>query len=158
MVFEGCPAAFRLAVRSLAYPREARNMADYEKSTIDGFDYDTPVSVKPRKKQPPFIVVMNENCTSCSGSPACLPECPVACIHRMYEDGRPVRVYVDNDICIGCMNCFSDHYRPKSIMKGEYFSPVNVTAKRPGDKRSPMEYWDLMGRIAERNYDADDWL
>jgi len=46
----------------------------------------------------------------------------------------------------------------KSIMKGEYFSPVNVTAKRPGDKRSPMEYWDLMGRIAERNYDADDWL
>jgi sialic acid synthase SpsE len=43
-------------------------------------------------------------------------------------------------------------------MKGDDFSPANVTAKRPGGKRSPMEYWDLMGRIAERNYNADDWL
>ena len=46
----------------------------------------------------------------------------------------------------------------RSIIKGEHFSPENVTAKRPGDKRSPMEYWDVMGQIAERNYDADDWL
>tara|TARA_B100000686_G_scaffold145820_1_gene153315 strand:+ start:617 stop:1696 length:1080 start_codon:yes stop_codon:yes gene_type:complete len=46
----------------------------------------------------------------------------------------------------------------RSIAKGEHFSPANVTAKRPGDRRSPMEYWDLMGQIAERNYDADDWL
>ena len=46
----------------------------------------------------------------------------------------------------------------KGIMKGGEFSEANVTAKRPGDKRSPMEYWDLLGRLAERNYEADDCL
>ena len=46
----------------------------------------------------------------------------------------------------------------RSIVKGERFSPANVTAKRPGDKRSPMEYWDVIGRISERNHDADDGL
>ncbi|MDP7035284.1 MAG: hypothetical protein QF752_12390 [Planctomycetota bacterium] len=94
-------------------------MSTYTKTPMEGLDYDTPVSVKPRKKQPPFVVVMNENCTSCAGTPTCLPLCPVSCIHQIYDEGRPVRVYVDNEICIGCMNCFSDHYRPKNINKGD---------------------------------------
>lgn len=95
-------------------------MAEYEYKDVDGLVYSVPIDPKPRKKKPPLAVVMNTNCTSCAGSPVCMTECPVDCIHIIYDpDRRPQRVYVDNDICIGCMNCFSYELRPKDVIKGD---------------------------------------
>jgi ferredoxin len=94
-------------------------MADYEYKTIDGETYAVPKDVRPRKKTPPLVVVMNDNCTSCSGSPMCQTECPVDCIHLVLQEERPVRVWVDNDTCIGCMNCVSYEFRPKHVNLGD---------------------------------------
>lgn len=40
----------------------------------------------------------------------------------------------------------------RPIRKGEAFTPDNLTMLRPGDGRSPMEYWSLLGTAAERDY------
>jgi N-acetylneuraminate synthase len=42
------------------------------------------------------------------------------------------------------------------VRKGEVFTPENLTAKRPGDGVSPMRYWDTLGEVASRDYDADE--
>lgn len=44
------------------------------------------------------------------------------------------------------------------IKEGETFSEDNMTAKRPGDGVSPMEYWDYIGKTASRTYKKDDPL
>lgn len=94
-------------------------MAEYEYKQILDLTYSVPLGQKPRKKAPPLVVVMNENCNCCAGSPVCQSECPVDCIHPIYDEGRPMRVYCDTSICIGCMNCFSYDVRPKNIIKGD---------------------------------------
>ncbi len=95
-------------------------MAEYIYKDLEGLTYSVPVGQRPRKKQPPFVVVMNENCNSCAGSPMCASECPVDCIHMMYDDStRPMRVYVDASICIGCLNCFSYEIRTRDLNKGD---------------------------------------
>jgi sialic acid synthase SpsE len=43
-----------------------------------------------------------------------------------------------------------------AISKGELFSPENLLSKRPGDGRSPMSYWRLLGVAATRNYRPDE--
>ena len=49
---------------------------------------------KKKRKGTALLAVMDENCTSCAGSPLCELHCPVEnCI---------------NDKCIGCQMCFSD--------------------------------------------------
>lgn len=45
-------------------------------------------------------------------------------------------------------------FRP--IRKGEVFSPENLTAKRPGTGLSPMRWDELIGRPADRDYQADE--
>ena len=42
------------------------------------------------------------------------------------------------------------------IKKGEPFSRENLTIKRPGTGRSPMDFWDLLGTISRRSYDVDE--
>ena len=37
------------------------------------------------------------------------------------------------------------------IRAGEPFTAANIGARRPGTGRSPMEYWDLLGRTSERD-------
>lgn len=44
----------------------------------------------------------------------------------------------------------------KKISKGEQFNTDNVTAKRPADGLSPMHYWDLLEKKAEKNYQPDE--
>lgn len=44
----------------------------------------------------------------------------------------------------------------RAIQRGEDFSADNVTIKRPGTGRSPMDYWELLGQRARQNYDADE--
>ena len=63
-----------------------------------------------RKRKPKQLAVINENCTGCSGSPACVEYCPVEA--RMFwvpdEEHPPFgRIAVDMTHCIGCSRCTS---------------------------------------------------
>ncbi len=42
------------------------------------------------------------------------------------------------------------------IRKGEVFTEENLTIKRPGTGRSPMEFWDMLGEKSKANYRADE--
>lgn len=44
------------------------------------------------------------------------------------------------------------------INAGDVFSPLNVTAKRPGTGLTPMLWDEVMGRIATRDYDVDELI
>lgn len=44
----------------------------------------------------------------------------------------------------------------QTIRSGEAFTADNVTIKRPGNGRSPMDYWEILGQPARQNYDADE--
>ena len=46
----------------------------------------------------------------------------------------------------------------KQIRKGETFSAANIATKRPGTGFSPMKYWELLGRRAQKYYDYDDLI
>ncbi len=67
-----------------------------------------------KRKGTALLAVMDENCSSCAGSPLCEVHCPVDnCINLLYEETpqgglKPYRVWVDNDKCIGCQMCYSD--------------------------------------------------
>ncbi|KJS31438.1 MAG: hypothetical protein VR64_11595 [Desulfatitalea sp. BRH_c12] len=45
-----------------------------------------------------------------------------------------------------------------TIRKGQPFTPTNLTTKRPGTGLSPMVWDDVIGKIAERDYEADDFI
>src|SRR5499426_2111840 len=67
-----------------------------------------------KRKGTALLAVMDENCSSCAGSPICEAHCPVDnCINLVYEELpqgglKPYRVFVDNDKCIGCQMCYSE--------------------------------------------------
>ena len=67
-----------------------------------------------KRKGTALLAVMDENCSSCAGSPICEAHCPVDdCINLLYEELpggglKPYRVFVDNDKCIGCQMCYSE--------------------------------------------------
>lgn len=44
----------------------------------------------------------------------------------------------------------------QSIRKGEVFTEQNLCVKRPGGGISPVYYWDLLGKPADRDYAQDD--
>ena len=44
------------------------------------------------------------------------------------------------------------------IKEGDQFTEQNVTIKRPGVGRSPMEYWDLLGSVSSRSLQVDDQI
>jgi len=46
----------------------------------------------------------------------------------------------------------------KSIKKGELFTEKNITIKRPGTGISPMKWDNILGKVAERDYQIDDLL
>ena len=46
----------------------------------------------------------------------------------------------------------------KPIKAGEFFTPANLTAKRPGTGISPMRWDEVMGRTATRDYGADELI
>ncbi len=44
------------------------------------------------------------------------------------------------------------------ISAHEKFSAYNLTSKRPGTGKSPMEYWDMLGKKSNRDYDTDEFI
>ena len=46
----------------------------------------------------------------------------------------------------------------RPISKGEQFTAEMITAKRPGDGMSPMNTWNLIGRVAKRDFETDEQL
>jgi ferredoxin len=65
---------------------------------------------KRRKRKPHIVAVINEMCTGCAGSPACVDYCPVAdCMFWVSDLDHPPfgRILVDPLLCIGCKLCTS---------------------------------------------------
>lgn len=46
----------------------------------------------------------------------------------------------------------------KDIKKGDIFTEENITTKRPGNGISPMEWFKVLGRIAEKNFQKDELI
>ncbi|WP_377829828.1 N-acetylneuraminate synthase [Bradyrhizobium lupini] len=46
----------------------------------------------------------------------------------------------------------------RSLKSGEVLRPEDLTCKRPGSGRSPIEYWSLIGTTTTRPYDEEDLL
>jgi N-acetylneuraminate synthase len=44
------------------------------------------------------------------------------------------------------------------IHSGQPFTADNLTSKRPGTGISPMNYWDLLGKAADRDYQQDEFI
>ena len=64
----------------------------------------------PRKKMPRELAIINELCTGCAGSPACVDYCPVEdCMYWIPDEDHPPfgRIEVDPFLCIGCKKCVS---------------------------------------------------
>lgn len=45
-----------------------------------------------------------------------------------------------------------------AIKKGDTFTSENLASKRPAEGRSSIEYWDMLGQIAERDYVKDELI
>lgn len=46
----------------------------------------------------------------------------------------------------------------REIAQGEAFEPSNLTVLRPASGRSPLDYWELLGRPASRAYAANELI
>ncbi len=44
------------------------------------------------------------------------------------------------------------------IRAGEKFSAGNITTKRPGTGISPMQWYDVMGKTAKRDFEEDELI
>jgi N-acetylneuraminate synthase len=44
----------------------------------------------------------------------------------------------------------------RAVKAGETIGPADITAKRPGGGRPPIDYWALVGTVAPRALEPDD--
>jgi len=44
----------------------------------------------------------------------------------------------------------------RDIPKGEVFPEKNLASKRPGEGLSPVNLWDVLGKISPRYFSADE--
>jgi ferredoxin len=120
-----------------------------------------------KRKGTALLAVMDENCSSCAGSPLCEVHCPVdGCINLLYEELpqgglKPYRVWVDNDKCIGCQMCYSDdltkihQHKETGEMFYEYGGRFYDGAKKPLDAdKAPKKFQlQLVGTESEDRLD-----
>ncbi len=120
-----------------------------------------------KRKGTALLAVMDENCSSCAGSPICELHCPVEnCINLLYEELpggglKPYRVFVDNDKCIGCQMCYSDdltkihrHKETGEIFR-EYAGRYYDSSKKPLEpEQLPKKFQlELIGTESEDRLD-----
>lgn len=46
----------------------------------------------------------------------------------------------------------------RPIVRGEVFSEENLGVKRPGRGVSPISYWEMLGKVADRDYQPDELI
>ena len=46
----------------------------------------------------------------------------------------------------------------RKINRGELFTEDNITTKRPGSGISAIYYWDMLGKVAQRDYSVDEMV
>ena len=119
-VFNGMTTGIVLAriISTFGHDPFMEGFVSYSAPTIEEFKAGTVVKQSPistgtttqRKRKPHILAVINECCTGCAGSPACVEYCPVAdCMYwAPDEDHAPFgRIIVDPLLCIGCKLCTS---------------------------------------------------
>ncbi len=120
-----------------------------------------------KRKGTALLAVMDENCSSCAGSPLCEVHCPVDdCINLLYEELpqgglKPYRVWVDNDKCIGCQMCYSDdltkvhQHKESGEIFYEYASRFYDSSRKPlPPDRVPKKFQlQLIGTESEDRLD-----
>lgn len=121
--------------------------------------------VAKKRKGTALLAVMNENCTSCAGSPLCEVHCPVDnCINLLYEEMpghglKPYRVWVDNEKCIGCQMCYSDdltkihQHKETGEIYFEYANRFYDAKKRPLEQLPKKSELQLVGTESEDRLD-----
>ena len=88
----------------------APGIEEYQAGTVIKHSPISTGTTTQRKRKPHILAVINECCTGCAGSPACVEYCPVAdCMYwAPNEDHAPFgRIIVDPLLCIGCKLCTS---------------------------------------------------
>ena len=120
-----------------------------------------------KRKGTALLAVMDENCSSCAGSPICELHCPVdGCINLLYEETpqgglKPYRVWVDNEKCIGCQMCYSDdltkihQHKETGELFYEYAGRFYDSSKKPleADKMPKKFQLQLVGTESEDRLD-----
>jgi ferredoxin len=120
-----------------------------------------------KRKGTALLAVMDENCSSCAGSPLCESHCPVeGCINLLYEEMpqgglKPYRVWVDNDKCIGCQMCYSDdltkvhQHKESGEIFYEYAGRFYASSRKPLEPdRVPKKFQlQLIGTESEDRLD-----
>ena len=46
----------------------------------------------------------------------------------------------------------------KKIAAGEIFTEDNITCKRPGNGISPLHWYEVLGKVAERDFNEDELI
>ena len=46
----------------------------------------------------------------------------------------------------------------KAIKKGEILTAENLTVKRPGSGISPMKWYEILGSVAEKDFEIDELI
>jgi ferredoxin len=88
----------------------APSIEEYQAGTVVKHAPISTGTTTQRKRKPHILAVINEQCTGCSGSPACVEYCPVQdCMFWAPDEDHPPfgRIIVDPLLCIGCKLCTS---------------------------------------------------
>jgi ferredoxin len=89
---------------------QATQPAEYVQHEVEKQEPRSQGLTTQRKKVPKILAVINECCTGCAGSPACVDYCPVQdCMYWVPDPDHPPfgRIEVDPLLCIGCKLCTS---------------------------------------------------
>ena len=85
-------------------------LEEYTAGAVVKYEPKSDGQTNQRKRKPHILAVINESCTGCAGSPACVEYCPVEdCMFWVPDEDHPPfgHIEVDPFLCIGCKKCTS---------------------------------------------------